>query len=85
MNTGPRHERVSMSPLKVVVGQPAWTRHEDIPLPLGYPIGLADRRKLLVKFSLIIVNAAVAMIKAKSSRHDQNFRPFAASIQPSGT
>jgi hypothetical protein len=32
------------------------TRRKDIPLPLGYPIGLAYRRKLLVKVSLIIVN-----------------------------
>jgi hypothetical protein len=53
----PRHERVS---LEIPLGsprQPAATRRTDIPLPLGYPIGLAEQRKPLVKVSLIIVNA----------------------------
>jgi hypothetical protein len=53
---------------------------------------LADQRKPLVKFSLIIVNAALAMIKASGSRHDdQNsarktddlFRSIAAGMGPS--
>jgi hypothetical protein len=54
----PRHERVG---LEILVGtpveQPAATRRRDSSLPSGYPIGLAYQKKLLVKMSLIIVNA----------------------------
>jgi hypothetical protein len=49
------------------LGSEPKTCRKNIPLPLGYPIGLADQRKPLVKFSLIIVNAALAMIKASGA------------------
>jgi hypothetical protein len=63
---------------------------KDIPLPLGHPIGLADQRKPVVKFSLIIVNGAAAMIKASGQAPRLNsarktidlFRPAAARIPP---
>src|SRR5262249_9533708 len=45
---------------RIPLGQPAVTRRADIPLPFGYPIGLAYRWKLVVKVSLIIVNAGAA-------------------------
>jgi hypothetical protein len=48
---------------------------KDIPLPLGYPIDLADQRKPLVKLSLIIVNASVAMIKASGNGNDDQNSP----------
>jgi hypothetical protein len=80
-----------LSSLKAVFGLRACTRREDIPLPLGYPIGLADQRKPLVKFSLIIVNAAIAMIGASGSTYDDQksalktpiFRSIAAGMRPS--
>src|SRR5262245_4228612 len=58
--TAPRARSVLRSPPdppRAAVG----TRRKDIPLPPGHPIGLAYRRKLLVKVSLIIVNAVLTM------------------------
>ena len=54
--------------LRIPLGQPAVTRRADIPLPLGYPIGLAERRKLLVKVSLIIVNGRPGWQKHRGAR-----------------
>src|SRR5579863_1414505 len=65
---GPRRERVSSSPLEWSSGSGLERAAKHIPLPLGYPIGLADQRKPLVKFSLIIVNAAPPMIKASGAQ-----------------
>jgi hypothetical protein len=52
----PRHERVS---LEIPSGPPrgSWFKmsRQDIPVPLGYPIGLANRWKRFGKDSLIIV------------------------------
>ena len=57
-SSGPRHERASLEvPSGFPLGQPAVTRRADIPLPFDHPTGLANRRKRLVKVSLIIVNA----------------------------
>src|SRR5262249_30516422 len=59
-------------PLRNPLGKPAVPRRTDNSPPLGYPIGLAYRRKLLVKASLIIVNDRLTMGRApqgKDSAH----------------
>jgi hypothetical protein len=87
MKFGPRHERVSLSPLRTSLGSGPERATKDISLPLGYPIGLAGQRKPVVKFSLIIVNAGVAMIamnKASGSTYpDQN--PSCKTLVSSGS
>ena len=63
------HERVGQSRRRVPLGQSAVTRRSDLYLPLAYPIGLSNRRKRLVKVSLIIVNDAPKWVRAPPGRN----------------
>src|SRR5260370_26335553 len=87
MNSGPRHERVSLRSPRSSSGSGPERATKDIALPPAHPIGLADQRKPLVKFSLIIVNAAVALIRAGGNTSDgQNSAPktliYSAPLRP---
>ena len=81
---------LALRSLRNPLGQPAVTRRTDIPLPFGYPIGLAYQRKPLVKVSLIIVNGRRAWrrgpqqreMPGRSTRRRASAGPIAATRRP---